>query len=116
MLTTTSGRNDDSHPQINLLLIDNYDSYTFNLLQYFPKNSVTVIRNDQVAWEVLERDILPFFQGVILSPGPGRPDRKEDFGLCRDLLASRLDIPILGVCLGHQGMAQEFGGKVTLLQ
>ncbi|KAJ9083126.1 para-aminobenzoate synthase, (PABA) [Entomophthora muscae] len=112
MLTTTSSRNDESSSQINLLLIDNYDSYTFNLLQYFPKNSVTVIRNDQVEWEVLERDILPFFHGVILSPGPGRPDRREDFGLCKDLLSSRYNIPILGVCLGHQGLAHEFGGKV----
>ncbi|KAI9298501.1 ADC synthase [Neoconidiobolus thromboides FSU 785] len=104
----------DEYKKAKILIIDNYDSYTYNIIQYLPKEQVMVIRNDHCSYEEFEREILPYFDGVILSPGPGRPDKKEDFGLCLDLLERKLDIPIFGICLGHQGLANTFGGKVVI--
>ncbi|CEP10528.1 hypothetical protein [Parasitella parasitica] len=106
---------------IKTLIIDNYDSYTFNLLQLFADNSnVMVIRNDQCSWQEFASSILPYFDNVIISPGPGRPERSEDFGICTKLLKAQLDPsqphlhrPIFGVCLGHQGIGHLLGGKVT---
>ncbi|KAK9667607.1 para-aminobenzoate synthase, (PABA) [Basidiobolus ranarum] len=98
---------------LRTLVIDNYDSYTFNLLQLWPSTENTiVIRNDQFEWEYLKSEILPYIDNVIISPGPGRPEREEDFGICRNIL-QEADIPIFGVCLGHQGIAHLFGGKVV---
>ncbi|GAA5798099.1 hypothetical protein HPULCUR_003499 [Helicostylum pulchrum] len=105
---------------IKTLIIDNYDSYTFNLLQLFPtQTQVVVIRNDQFTWEAFKKDVLPYFDNVIISPGPGRPERNSDFGICTQLLQAQLDPdqvechrPIFGVCLGHQGIGHIFGGKV----
>ncbi|KAI8641269.1 ADC synthase [Parasitella parasitica] len=106
---------------IKTLIIDNYDSYTFNLLQLFTDSSnVMVIRNDQCSWQEFVNSILPYFDNVIISPGPGRPERSEDFGICTDLLKAQLDPsqshlhrPVFGVCLGHQGIGHLLGGKVT---
>ncbi|KAI8879507.1 class I glutamine amidotransferase-like protein [Backusella circina FSU 941] len=103
------------------LIIDNYDSYTFNLLQLFDKDSqVVVIRNDQFTWNQFTKQVLPHFDNVIISPGPGRPDKISDFGLCTDLLKAQLDPnmaeyhrPIFAICLGHQGIGHFMGGKVT---
>ncbi|KAJ2723252.1 para-aminobenzoate synthase, (PABA) [Coemansia sp. Benny D115] len=77
-----------------------------------------VIRNDQYPWPTVRDQILPFIDNVIISPGPGNPTRKEDFGICGELIRAcgTLDDektrPVLGVCLGHQGIAAAFGGKV----
>ncbi|KAI8366729.1 ADC synthase [Radiomyces spectabilis] len=106
---------------IKTLIIDNYDSYTFNLLQLCSNiHNVVVIRNDQFPWEYFKKHILPHFDNIIISPGPGRPERTSDFGLCTPLLAAQLDPqmqechrPIFGICLGHQGMAHLMGGKVV---
>ena len=92
-----------------ILLIDNYDSFTFNLYQQISElgEEVTVGRNDKLTVEdVLE--INP--KAIVLSPGPGRP---EQAGIMIDLIKQCYDkIPILGICLGHQAIASAFGGNV----
>ncbi|KAG0010527.1 Protein phosphatase PP2A regulatory subunit B, partial [Entomortierella chlamydospora] len=67
-------------PSLRTLIVDNYDSYTFNLLQLFDQDqleNVVVIRNDQFSWSHFEQQILPHFDQIILSPGPGRPERSQ---------------------------------------
>jgi anthranilate synthase component 2 len=93
-----------------ILLIDNYDSFTFNLAQYLGELGAppVVRRNDEVSIAEIER-MQP--QRIVISPGPGRP---EDAGVTVDAirqLGSR--IPVLGVCLGHQGIGLAFGGNVV---
>ena len=93
-----------------LLIIDNYDSFTFNLSQAFQVlgAEVTVLRNDQVT--VAEADALEPTH-LCISPGPGRP---EEAGVSMEMIAHfRGRIPILGVCLGHQSIATVFGGEVV---
>ncbi|EGF83471.1 hypothetical protein BATDEDRAFT_34218 [Batrachochytrium dendrobatidis JAM81] len=105
---------DNYNADMRILIIDNYDSYTFNLFQYCTLNVTNppvVVRNDQFEWTELCDRILPNFDAVVISPGPGRPDREEDFGVCKELLLYA-NIPILGVCLGHQGLASVLGGEV----
>jgi anthranilate synthase component 2 len=92
-----------------ILLIDNYDSFTYNLAQLVGKvTAVDVKRNDEVTVEEIER-MRP--EGILISPGPGRP---EHAGVCIEAI-SRLGprIPILGICLGHQAIAAAFGGSIT---
>jgi len=91
-----------------ILMIDNYDSFTWNLVQVLSAAGaeVQVVRNDAATVRSL-LDRAP--QGIVLSPGPGRP---EDAGVCIEILRSRTDIPILGVCLGHQAMGVAFGAVV----
>ncbi|MFE9121642.1 aminodeoxychorismate synthase component I [Streptomyces sp. NPDC007172] len=94
------------------LLIDNYDSFTFNLFHYLAQvNGIepVVLRNDDPRWDVA---LLAEFDNVVLSPGPGNPGRPADFGICREIV-ERGDLPILGICLGHQGLALLHGGTVT---
>jgi para-aminobenzoate synthetase component II len=92
-----------------VLVVDNYDSFVFNLVQYLGQLDADVIvrRNDELtADEPLQMDV----QGVLLSPGPGRP---EDAGVCVDLVKRCGDnLPVLGVCLGHQAIAVAHGGTV----
>lgn len=92
-----------------ILLIDNYDSFTFNLYQQISElgEEVTVVRNDKLTVEdVLEMNP----KAIVLSPGPGRP---EQAGIMIDLIKQCYDkIPILGICLGHQAIASAFGGNV----
>lgn len=95
-----------------LTLIDNYDSFTYNLLHYFAELGATVevLRNDHLSTEeVLARKP----EGFVISPGPSNPDNA---GICLELIsqnaASGNPIPLLGVCLGHQAIGQAFGGKV----
>jgi anthranilate synthase component 2 len=91
-----------------ILMIDNYDSFTFNLVQVLTAAGaeVEVLRNDALtAEEVLARRP----DGIVLSPGPGRP---EAAGICVELLQQRAPIPLLGVCLGHQALGVAFGAVV----
>jgi para-aminobenzoate synthetase len=97
---------------VTTLLIDNYDSYTYNvfhLLAAVSGEEPIVIRNDVVSWRALSRWD---FDAIVLSPGPGRPERWHDFGVCSDILRSS-EIPVLGVCLGHQGLGHLLDGTVT---
>ncbi|MFW6299816.1 MAG: anthranilate synthase component II [Oceanicaulis sp.] len=93
-----------------LLIVDNYDSFTFNLVHYLQElgAATRVIRNDAMsAQEALALEP----QGVVLSPGPCDPDRA---GVCLELIgAAPASLPIFGVCLGHQAIGQVFGGKVV---
>ena len=94
------------------LLIDNYDSYTYNLHQLLAEvygSEPTVVRNDDPDWDRIDLDD---FDGVVISPGPGRPDRHRDFGHSRDALLRRPALPVLGVCLGHQGIGLLAGAQV----
>ncbi|GGP84042.1 aminodeoxychorismate synthase component I [Streptomyces melanogenes] len=93
------------------LIIDNYDSFTHNLYHYIGQTTGTepvVVRNDDPAF-VLNR--LRDFDNVVISPGPGSPDRPADFGVCADVIRDAR-IPVLGVCLGHQGICHVLGGRV----
>lgn len=97
-----------------IVIVDNYDSFTFNLyqmLQMQTDEEVVVVRNDAVNLVTL-RDWQP--TRIVLSPGPGRPENPRDFGVCWDILlaAAELAVPILGVCLGHQGIAVAYGGRI----
>ena len=92
-----------------IVLIDNYDSFTFNLYQYLGEFAeVKVIRNDEITIEELKK-LKP--SGIVISPGPGRP---EDAGISIDVAKNfGDDIPVLGICLGHQSIAVAYGGKVV---
>ncbi len=93
-----------------ILLIDNYDSFSYNLYQYLGEfeTDIKVIRNDELTTEEIEA-LKP--DGIVLSPGPGRP---ADAGVIEEV-AVKLGktIPVLGICLGHQGICEAFGGRVT---
>jgi para-aminobenzoate synthetase len=94
------------------LLIDNYDSFTYNLFQLLAEENgrePIVVRNDEASWEQLAR---LGFDNVVLSPGPGRPERERDFGVCAEAIR-RCEAPLLGVCLGHQGLGWVCGGRVV---
>ncbi|HEX3519634.1 MAG TPA: aminodeoxychorismate synthase component I [Solirubrobacteraceae bacterium] len=94
------------------LLVDNYDSYTYNvfhLLASVSGEEPIVIQNDTVSWGALSRWD---FDAIVISPGPGRPERWHDFGVCADILRWS-DTPILGVCLGHQGLGHLLNGAVS---
>ncbi|WP_280341036.1 aminodeoxychorismate synthase component I [Nocardia neocaledoniensis] len=94
------------------LLIDNYDSFTYNLYQLISEvngNEPTVVRNDAAAG--LGELGLDRFDNVVISPGPGRPDRARDMGVSTALIAAT-ELPLLGVCLGHQGIVIGAGGTV----
>tara|TARA_Y100001978_G_scaffold68390_1_gene61546 strand:- start:4074 stop:4670 length:597 start_codon:yes stop_codon:yes gene_type:complete len=99
------------------LVIDNYDSFTFNLVQYLGELSsdhpitkdILVKRNDEISLEEILK-IKP--DGILLSPGPGNPDQS---GICLPILKDiSKNIPTLGVCLGHQALAQAYGGNVII--
>jgi anthranilate synthase/aminodeoxychorismate synthase-like glutamine amidotransferase len=92
-----------------VLLIDNYDSFTYNLVQYLGEMGATlkVHRNDEQSLDALA-ELRP--DRIVISPGPGRP---EDAGITVDLIRRfGADVPVLGVCLGHQAIAVAFGGRV----
>ena len=91
-----------------ILVVDNYDSFVYNIVQYLAQlgADVDVVRNDEVT---VERALT--YDGVLLSPGPGTP---EDAGACIDIVrACAGHVPVLGVCLGHQVIAVAYGGTVT---
>ena len=98
-------------PRPKTLLLDNYDSFTFNLFQLLAETNgedPVVVRNDGARWEELASWD---FDNIVVSPGPGRPDHPGDFGVCADAIMAA-DVPLLGVCLGHQGLACFSGGSV----
>ncbi|MFI5934022.1 aminodeoxychorismate synthase component I [Actinoplanes sp. NPDC051494] len=93
------------------LLVDNYDSFTYNLFHYLAEVNgadPVVVRNDDPGFDPA---VLDEFDNVVLSPGPGSPDRPADVGICTGIIASAR-LPVLGVCLGHQGIAHVHGGVV----
>lgn len=99
-----------------ILVIDNYDSFTYNLVQYFAElgtefpfaQEVKVYRNDKITVEEI-RQLKP--EAIAISPGPGRP---EDAGISPEVIRQLgSEIPLIGVCLGHQGIGQVFGGKIV---
>ncbi len=92
-----------------ILMIDNYDSFTFNIYQFareLTDEEIVVKRNDEIDMEGV-RALNP--SKIIFSPGPGRP---EDSGVCLDILRSNLNVPILGICLGFQAIALAFGARI----
>ena len=99
-----------------IIVIDNYDSFTYNLVQYLGElgteltvaAKIKVYRNDKISVADI-RDLKP--DGVVISPGPGRP---ENAGISQQLIQELgASLPILGVCLGHQSIGQVFGGKIV---
>jgi len=109
---------------VKVLILDNYDSFTYNLYQYVGEILsarkatfvLDVVRNDEITLEEIKDRK---FDKIIISPGPGDPGDKSYFGVCADVLIQigpQKTTPILGVCLGMQGMADYFGGKVVRAQ
>src|SRR5215213_1807186 len=93
------------------LLIDNYDSFTFNLFHLLGEvngEEPIVVRNDELSWEEVAALRV---DNVVISPGPGRPERERDVGVSLDVLR-RARVPVLGVCLGHQALAHVTGGAI----
>ncbi|HAF69743.1 MAG: Anthranilate synthase component II [Acetothermia bacterium 64_32] len=98
---------------MRVLVIDNYDSFTYNLVQYLGELGAEplVFRNDAISLEEAEA-LSP--AAIVLSPGPGDPCDRRYFGVCADILRGLSPrIPTLGVCLGHQGIGAVFGGRVV---
>lgn len=98
---------------MKFLIIDNYDSFVYNIAQYLGELGVdcVVIRNDKITLDQIKQSN---YDAVIISPGPGTPEDKKYFGVCSDVIKDMgPTTPILGVCLGHQGIINAFGGKVT---
>jgi anthranilate synthase/aminodeoxychorismate synthase-like glutamine amidotransferase len=92
-----------------ILMIDNYDSFTYNVVQYLAElgTEPTVYRNDRLS---VDKALSLKPKGIVLSPGPGRP---EQAGIMNDLIKRAAgSVPILGICLGHQGIAQVYGGTI----
>ena len=93
------------------LIVDNYDSYTYNLYQAIAQVNQElplVIHNDQISWQELQT---LNFDNIVISPGPGRPEKPSDFGICKQVIQN-IKVPLLGVCLGHQGIGYCYGGRV----
>ncbi|HEY9676818.1 MAG TPA: aminodeoxychorismate/anthranilate synthase component II [Drouetiella sp.] len=101
---------------MKLVIVDNYDSFTFNLyqmLQPLVSEPIQVFRNDEISLDDLQK-----LQAdrIVMSPGPGHPGNDSDFGVCKDVILNRKALKnaaILGVCLGHQGIVHHLGGKVV---
>jgi anthranilate synthase component 2 len=97
---------------VKTLILDNYDSFTFNLYQYLGELGAELIvrRNDRVSFEEI-LEIRP--ERLLISPGPGNPEDPAYFGICRKaILELSTSMPVLGVCLGHQGIFSAFGGRI----
>jgi len=97
---------------LKTLIIDNYDSFTYNLYQYFAelKANPVVFANDKITIEQIQK-LKP--SHIVISPGPGTVENPKDFGICEQtILKFGPKIPLLGVCLGHQGIAKAFGAKI----
>lgn len=103
---------------LKLILLDNYDSYTYNIYSYLSticKEPPLVLTNDAFAsWTELNNTIVERFDGIIISPGPGAPQRDQDIGICLEAIAQNPELPILGVCLGHQALGHYYNASVGL--
>jgi anthranilate synthase component II len=100
---------------MKVLILDNYDSFTYNLYQYFGElgAQLQVSRNDKISLDEI-RAYGP--DRIVISPGPGRPDNPDYFGVGMEtILELGQEIPILGICLGHQGIVCAFGGRLARL-
>ena len=98
---------------MKVLVIDNYDSFVYNLVQYIGELGAETIvyRNDQVTLKQVKA-LKP--DRIVISPGPGTPEDTRYFGVCTEILQHvSCEVPTLGVCLGHQGIIYAFGGKVV---
>jgi anthranilate synthase component II len=98
---------------IRVVVIDNYDSFVYNLVQFIGElgAEVPVYRNNQVTLRQVQ-ELKP--DRIVISPGPGNPNDERYFGVCRAVLQQvSPQVPTLGVCLGHQGIISTYGGKVT---
>jgi len=127
LITAPKQAHTPHEPSISMgvgVIIDCYDSYTNNLLpclntanlspqefEEYLRAHVAVVRLYTFDWPLFRDRILPYLDWIIISPGPGRPDNTKDFGFCAELLR-HADIPILGVCLGHQGIGYAHGGRI----
>jgi anthranilate synthase component 2 len=97
---------------MEILIIDNYDSFVYNIAQLLGELETrpTVIRNDKIKVDDIQ-EMNP--DAIIISPGPGNPADRKYFGICTDIITDLgPTIPILGICLGHQGIVNAFGGKI----
>lgn len=98
---------------MKVLIIDNYDSFVYNLAQYVGELGAdcTVARNDRIAADDIRS---AGYGAIIISPGPGTPEDARYFGICSQVISEIGPVtPILGVCLGHQGIIHAFGGRIT---
>jgi anthranilate synthase component II len=98
---------------VRVLILDNYDSFVYNLAQYVGEiaDEVIVKRNDEVS---LSKVVKLSPDKILISPGPGTPADPRYFGVCLDVLRKvSSETPTLGVCLGHQGIVQAFGGRIV---
>ncbi len=109
----------NSKLNMKILILDNYDSFTYNLYQYVGEIlaerglvfTLDVKRNDETTLDAIKR---ARYDRIVISPGPGNPASRKYFGVCADVLTNLADtVPILGVCLGMQGMAHYYGGKIV---
>ena len=97
---------------MKVVVIDNYDSFVYNLVQYIGElgAEVLVYRNNQINLKQIE-ELKP--SRIVISPGPGTPEETRYFGVCKEILENMSrTIPTLGVCLGHQGIIHVFGGRI----
>lgn len=97
---------------MKIIIIDNYDSFTYNLYHYTAEITGVipqVFYNDKLSWEQFKQ-YNP--DAVIISPGPGSPTKKKDFGISGEII-KKTKLPLLGVCLGHQGIGAMFGAKIA---
>ncbi|XP_021305252.1 probable aminodeoxychorismate synthase, chloroplastic isoform X1 [Sorghum bicolor] len=109
---------DTPEPPVRTLLIDNYDSYTYNIFQELSVvNGVppVVVRNDEWTWRDVFNRVYKdrAFDNIVISPGPGSPACPADIGVCLRILLECGDVPILGVCLGHQALGFVHGAKIV---
>ena len=97
------------------LIIDNFDSFTYNLYQYLgtiTNDTIDVRRNNAISISEIKKNKYDY---IVLSPGPGHPKNQRDFGICKNVLLNvSKKVPTLGICLGHQGIAYTYGGNVVL--
>lgn len=98
---------------MRVLIIDNYDSFTYNLYQYFGElgADVSVVTNDELEVDAIVQRAP---DRIVISPGPGSPEHPRDIGICLEVIRNLgANIPILGVCLGHQAIIHAFGGRIV---